>query len=543
MVRVSWSDFPAGISREAFRSPGGRTRLGRCWGRLALLGLMVLPACQPAPPPPARSSVVRKTPPASPANNAAPVSAAARSKSSVAQAETRTEPARPLVAGETLAQEPAGLSPPQPVFRLSSPPRPWDDARLARSGVLRYESRRLRLYTDIAPEAARKLPPYMEAVYPEWEKYFGPLPPNRERTEFQITGYVMTDREKFRELGLIPADLPPFIQGRHRGAEFWMLDQATEYYRAHLLLHEGTHSYMAFIPGVPLDAYWYIEGIAELFGTHARLPDGTLQFRLFPPHKAGFANWGRTEIMREEWVAGRGKSVGDVLQFAPRDFLNNASYGWSWGLCQFLEQHPRYRERFRKLTGTLRPGQALADFDHLYAADRHELEDEWLLFAEHVCYGYDIERAVIDFKKGLPLGETAMKLTVAANRGWQSSSVWVERGGNYRITARGRCSVAAQPRPWECEPDGIGFRYATGRPLGLLLGALHTSAGRSAPQSSSLQQVFPVGQELQWSAAETGTLYFRINDFWNELADNQGGYAIEIERTAAPGVPSGRERK
>ena len=49
------------------------------------------------------------------------------------------------------------------------------------------------------------------------------------------------------------------------GAELWLHDQPTAYYRRHLLLHEGTHVFMAsFLGGC--GPGWYMEGTAELFG-------------------------------------------------------------------------------------------------------------------------------------------------------------------------------------------------------------------------------------------------------------------------------------
>lgn len=197
---------------------------------------------------------------------------------------SKTHTGGPSQAAKTTPTTPIGKTPKSPTSPLSKPPpkpapqqvyrpnddRPkHDDARLASFGVRRFESKRLVLYTDIPAETATRLVGVVDPLYPAWTEYFGPLPPARDGSEFQVTGYIMTEREKFRRLGLIPGDLRPFINGRHRRYEFWMLDQKTDYYRRHLILHEATHCFMTILEhesNVP--EVWYLEGMAELFGTH-----------------------------------------------------------------------------------------------------------------------------------------------------------------------------------------------------------------------------------------------------------------------------------
>jgi hypothetical protein len=406
--------------------------------------------------------------------------------------------------------------------------RKFDDEQLARNGIHRYESRHLRLYTDIPAEKAKTLPPLIDAVFDEWVKYFGPQLPDPNNTEFQITGFIMADAEKFRALQLLPADLPPFIQGRHRGAEFWMFEQATDYYRRHLVIHECTHSYMAFLPDVPLEAVWYLEGIAELFGTHDKDTDGKWRFRVFPAQKEGFANWGRTEIIREELKHQRGLDLNSVFHFKPDDFLKNAPYGWSWGLCQLLDRHPRYRAPFRRFVKEARNKHAAEDFHRLFAAELPDLTEEWLLFTAAVDYGFDVERAAIEFRPGKPLANSGARVNVTADRGWQSTGIRVQRDKSYRISAAGRCSLAQKPIPWESEPPGVSIRYAAGQPIGQLLGTVRADSRPSTYPQTTMLRPFVVGRELRWQPDVDGTLYLRINDFWNELADNRGAYQIEV---------------
>ena len=437
-----------------------------------------------------------------------------------------------LEAAAQVAPQP--MPAPQKLVRPSVLRREFNEPQLAKAGIRRYESKHLRLFTDIPAERAQPIPPLVDAVYGEWEQYFGALPPDHEGSTFQITGYVMADPQKFRDLGLVPADLPPFIQGRHRGAEFWMFDQATDYYRRHLVLHESTHSYMAFLPQVPLEAVWYLEGIAELFGTHAMDAHGKNRCRVVPAHKAGFANWGRTEIIREEIKAGRGMDLPGVLRLRSTDFLQNASYGWAWGLCQFLDQHPRYRDPFHHFVQEARQRHAAEDFKRLFSPNLQDLNEEWLLYSAAVDYGYDVERAAISFRNGQPLTDALIGLEIAANRGWQSSGVHVLRGKTYRLVANGRCTMAQLPVAWESEPQGISIRYAHQRPVGMLIGSIRADAAPANYPQTTMLQTFAVGRELLLKPDVDGTLYLRVNDFWSELADNSGKYRVEIQLATAP---------
>ena len=130
------------------------------------------------------------------------------------------------------------------IYRPSDTRPKHDAAALAEFGIKRYASKHLVLYTDIKPDTCEPLPGLADQLYEALEDYFGPLPPDREGSVFQMTGYIMADRRLFRETGLLPEDLPGFYHGRHRGAEFWMNDQEYDYYLRHLMLHEATHCFM-----------------------------------------------------------------------------------------------------------------------------------------------------------------------------------------------------------------------------------------------------------------------------------------------------------
>ena len=403
---------------------------------------------------------------------------------------------------------------------------------MAELGIRLYESKRLKLYTDIDAEAARTLPPVIDAVYPAWVEYFGDLPPDRAGSDFQMTGYLIRDEALFREAGLVPDDLPMFEHGRHRRNEFWMREQKYDYFRRHLLIHEATHCFMTFMPGVDAPV-WYIEGMAEYFATHRIKSDGSVSFRVMPTSSEEFAGWGRIKAIRDEFSTGNGKSIRDLIAMPPTQFLKPEPYAWSWALCQFLDAHPRYRERFRKLGGHLQGRAFPREFKLAFDDDSRDLDTEWLQFANNLQYGYEATRAAIDFQPGtrLTTDRPSHRLDIAADRGWQSSGVLLEAGQTYEIAASGRFTLADQPRPWESEPQGITFRYFGRRPLGLLVGCLRAEEGDADDNRDPMLKVIEIGRGRSFQAPLTGTLYLRLNEAWNSLSDNRGRVSVEIGRS------------
>lgn len=426
----------------------------------------------------------------------------------------------------TRTKKPPSKSVAPSIFRQSDRRPRHDDQRLAKLGIGRYESQRLILYTDLPAKEAQTLPPLLDAAYSAWEEYFGPLPPDRERSEYQLTGYLMVDQAPFREAGLLPDDLPNFDHGRHRGQEFWLNDQPSVYYREHLLLHEGTHCYTTSVEHGLLPRVWYIEGIAEHFGTHRRLSDGTTEFRILPDVRADFPNLGRIKLI-EEYTADRPPlSLKTVSELPSVRFSQPDAYAWSWGLCHFLDQHPRHGERFQKATRVVVAGGADDELRRLLSEP--DLAREWEWFSADLCHGYDLSRAAIDVRHGESAkAGSGEPVKVTADRGWQSSGWLLKAGERYRLKAKGRFLLAKEPKPWVSEPAGVSIRYHAGLPLGRLVGRLWPNDARS---KGSLK-VLDLGSTAEISVEEDATLYLRLNDAWNELADNEGTADVWVENS------------
>jgi hypothetical protein len=436
-------------------------------------------------------------------------------------------------------------------------------------GFRQLDARHLTLITDLpASDDIDELPRVFDAAFGQWCEYFGV--DAKQHADWHVTGYLMQAKERFQQAGYWRNDLPPFPNGFSTGEQLWLYNQTSPYYRRHLLLHEGVHSFMYMLVG-QAGPPWYMEGIAELLGTH-RWQDGQLTVGCFPATKQEMQDQGRMKIVQDDFAAGRPLSVADVLAYSDRSHLRTEAYGWSWALAAFLDGHPRYHQRFHEVAGFVRDGNFAGRFRDLFADDWQRLADEWQAFIANVNYGYDFERMAIEFAAGQPLAAGGARRSVAVDRGWQSSGVRLEAGKRYRLTASGRYQVAQQPDVWWCESGGVTIRYYHGQPLGILLAAVHPdrespaetepaadkpgaekpgaekSVARSKPNESEtavppsaentarsgLAYPTVVGLGTVLSPERSGTLYLRINERAGALADNAGELAVEIRAAETP---------
>ena len=419
-------------------------------------------------------------------------------------------------------------------------PAALDPAVARAQGFRVLQSKHLTLYTDVpSSPAVDELPQVFDAAVPQWAAYFGIAP--AKLADWRMRGFLMQSRERFAAAGLAPAVLPEFKNGYSGGHDLWLYDQPSDYYRRHLLLHEGTHGFMNTQLG-SCGAGWYMEGVAELLGTHL-WADGKLTLGVVPRRKEDVPLWGRVALVKAEIAAGRMRGIDDIVNDAVPSFTDNESYAWCWALATFLDGHPRYRTKFRGLQKSVNDPQFNAAFRSAFAAELPELRREWLVFANELEYGVDVARTAIAFRPGQPPAVAGTQTTVAADRGWQSSGVRLEAGRKYRIRAVGRYQIAAPQtsdaggtstqKPWPCEPGGVTLRYYRGRPLGMLIGAVEPDAPAAAPPVAvakpGMLEPIAVGLDTIIEPSVTGTLYLRVNDSNGELHDNAGALTAEIK--------------
>ena len=400
-----------------------------------------------------------------------------------------------------------------------------DDARAKRLGIRKLSGKHLTLYTDLPSGAdIDAYPDLFDQAFSQWCAYFGVA--EQKVAAWHMLGFLMRQKRLFVEGGMFPADLPEFPNGYSRNYELWLFDQSSDYYRRHLFIHEGTHGFVNTVLGARSLPPWYVEGLAELFGTH-RWHEGKLTTGVMPRSREEVPMWGRVRIIQDAVADRKAKQFRDVIDFDRRAHSSVDAYAWSWAAAILLERHPRYHYRFRKLIGYVSQLDFPDQFDRLFAPDWQTLCEEWQLMIVNMEYGYDVARNAIDFRPGAPLAPIGVKVTVAADRGWQNSGVRLEAGKNYELIASGRYTLAQTPKPWWCEPNGVTIRYHKGQPLGVLLAAVRPD---DPPQgaSSALLRPWVIGLGASLEPPQTGTLYLKINDSPAELDDNTGQLTVEV---------------
>ncbi len=419
---------------------------------------------------------------------------------------------------------------------------PIDPQRIAAFGIRRLDGKHVTLYTDLGPDPeVDVLPEVFDQAFPQWCAYF--QVDVQQHRNWKMTGRLMRQKERFQQAGLLPDDLPNFPHGFTKSYDFWIYEQPSAYYRRHLMLHEGTHGWMLTILG-SCGPTWYMEGVAELLSTHC-WQEGKLRLNYFPRASEEVPMWGRVKIVQNS-VKQRGiLSVEALLRTVPQMTGEKELYGWCWALAAFLDGHPHYQARFRQLPAWVRSKDFTERFFQSLGQDRSFLDEQWKLFIDELCYGFDLKRTQIDFVAGRPIPALGAEVRVEADRGWQSSAWRVERGQSYRLTASGRYQLANQPQIWWCEPGGVTIRYYRGRPLGMLLAAIRPEApdpsetspakaekkeaSEPKPPQTGLLHPVPVGLEATLRPTVSGTLYFRINESPASLYDNAGSLVVRIQ--------------
>jgi len=507
-----------------------------CRAALALLamGLSAALGCSPAAAPP--GAVAGAT--AAPAQPAARRGAVKKSgdEGSVRTAPSRPEKKAPASEGAAalarLRREQSGVLEDllkQGLAQQFELPK-LDDEKIAAAGLRKLSGRHIDLYTDL-PEAAdiEELPRVFDAAVPLWCAYFHVEPETV--AAWKVVGSVMQAKERFVQSGLYTPDLPPFPAGLNRRSELWLYEQESPYYRRHLLLHEGTHSFMQrWLGGA--GPPWYAEGMAELLGTH-RWQGGELQLGIMPRTKEEVPYHGRVKIIRDEYAAGRGMALIDILQYGSQVHLQVdelKAYGWCWGAAEFFDSHRLTQAVFRSMKAEAKD-ISLSFSERFYERLKEhwpEIVEDWQIYVADCDYGYDVKRAAVVRKDAVELPPAGASVKLATDRGWQSTGYRLAAGKAYAITASGRYQIASSPKPWPCEAGGVTIRYAGGLPLGMLVAGLSDLEG-DRPLLTPLVHPQPIGLGSEIEPTTSGTLYLKINEPAADLADNTGALSIRIQ--------------
>ncbi|MCL2117873.1 MAG: hypothetical protein FWH27_05535 [Planctomycetaceae bacterium] len=419
------------------------------------------------------------------------------------------------------------------LLRKEWPQLPPLDERALRSHAIRViKGKHLTLYTDLAaPPEINRLPEIFDLAVTEYCRFFGVDP--KYCAAWHMQGCLIDDLEKFRAAGLL-GTFPTHLPGYSVDDRLWVLEQKSDYFRRHLLLHEGVHGFMNFMFGT-CGPVWYMESTAEYLATH-RWENGRLELGVMPENTDAVPGWRRIELVKNDVQAGNLKTADRVMRYSGRQLESPTDYAWVWTFGFLLDRHPQYREVYRDMARWL----TFRDFSnrfYLYvdrAGHWNELQIAWLGLLDELEYGYDVPRMVIKPPSGKPLTSSEVAFDVDVTGGWQSSGVMLEAGQTCRVTASGQYRLEAGPQVWYAEPNGVTFRYHNGQPLGLLLGAVVPDGLFETDTEISPDNVpflFPIliGQGIELTPEQSGTLYLRINDSPAELGDNQGKCKVVIE--------------
>jgi hypothetical protein len=80
-----------------------------------------------------------------------------------------------------------------------------------------------------------------------------------------------------------------------------------------------------------------------------------------------------------------------------------------------------------------------------------------------------------------------------------------------------------------CEAAGVTIRYAAGKPLGMLLGAIGDLAARESA-ITPLASPQPIGDSAELTPQATGTLYLKINEPASAQNDNTGTLTVQVQQ-------------
>jgi hypothetical protein len=297
--------------------------------------------------------------------------------------------------------------------------------------------------------------------------------------------------------------------------------------------HEVIHAYCAQTFG-ELGPTWYKEGMAEMavlghgelcsdrerlltlrHGTARSIRDvlsaGEAAKQLTSSLNSMLSNRGGNgqQVSIAAWTA----RDTDSVRLARQDCLR------SWALCYLLYNNPNYSDRFQTL-GSDYLTKRNVSFEQLFAPMAREVSFEFEFFLQHVDTGYRVDLCRWDWHRRQTMqGGDDPREHYTAARGWQASDISVSEGKRYSFDAAGQWSTSADRPATDADGDAAG----NGRLIAVVM------------QDFSLGDSFNLGTHGEFVAPQSGRLYLRCQDAWNELGDNCGQMRLQIQ--PVPNVP------
>jgi hypothetical protein len=408
-------------------------------------------------------------------------------------------------------------------------------AAARRAGLRVVEGERLVLVTDRPDREAdgvADLPAVFDQAFAAWCRHYAIAPESL--ADWTCFGCLVVDRERFRAAGLLPPEIPEFVNGFCDRNRFWLLDQSNPAYRRHLLLHEGVHAFTLTVRDLAAPP-WYTEGIAEYLATHRleAAAHGRPRFVAtpLPDRPDDVEQLGRIERIRGLRRAGAAPGLAAVLATPVGDHRDVAAYATSWAAVALLARHPAHARPFAAVERGPLDGAFTNRLTASPGWDESRAARDFDAFTDELDYGFDFARSAIDWSPGR-VATDSEPLAVDAACGWQNSGLALAKGGRHTLVAEGRVTIGALPeapgRPatLESEPDGISLRWYRGRPVGRLLAAqwVEEPPGGGRPRFVVLGE----GARTTLTAAVDGPLYLKLNESPGDLADNAGTFRVTL---------------
>ncbi len=406
------------------------------------------------------------------------------------------------------------------------------------NGLVQLESIHLQLITDMPLiDDVESLPRIFEQAFEQWCDRFQV---DRKKTHgVQAVVYLMKDRTRFVQLDLVPDEVGNFRHGYQLDDRLFLADQPSDYYRRHLLLHEGTHWFLWKFHngnGPP----WYSEGICELLSTHDW--DGQrLRLGVIPDHRDRFPFWGRLKLIRDSLENHSAPSLNAILSYSNTTHRTDEPYAWSWAAMLFFSNHPKHQAVLRRVS------QPPLDYsNHVTIELKRALESvwptvnaEWRVFVSELDFGFSPEHSMTDLTSiaQLPLQKKETR-TIRCDRGWQSTGLLVASGQRVRFASQGQFVVRAKnvsgdQTDWIAEPQGITLEYHQGQPLGSLVATIVPIAVTPSDQPVERCSIQSIGRSASWTVPEQGLLLLKINEKSADITANSGTLTVTIEPDAS----------
>ncbi|MCO8123724.1 hypothetical protein NHH03_18405 [Stieleria sp. TO1_6] len=422
--------------------------------------------------------------------------------------------------GTATAQDPVDASPGNPAIQSSAALR-----------VVR--GKHVVLTSDSGTqESLNELVIAFDAAVVQWERFFD-LPPGK-LDDWSIDAYLMTDRQRFHDAGLLPDDLE-FIFGYAVGRKVWLMRQPSDYYTRHLLLHEGVHALAVFLYG-GTGPSWFAEGTAEMLSVHRGLGSDVI-VNTVPLSRESVPYWGRFKLMTQRRIEHRLPALETVLDY-PRDLKGDAeSYAWSWAAMMLLTEYPSYRPTMMQAAagGSDRSPTFSMALRHQLDPQWPIIEARWRMLVNTLDYGFDWsrERIELSMKDRLWNGQP-IRAEIQSDRGWQSLGGRFAKGMRVKISASGQCTLdnrtdSGPTKPWVSQPPGVTIHYAGDRPLGQLILCVLPNVSDERQVLRPLQ-IEAVDADIEITFDQHSWLLFRINDELNGMDNNQGHYTVTVTR-------------